>query len=491
MNCNMQYATKKPFPNCYWVVPGRLMAGEYPLTDDVEASAVRLQDLLLAGVTRFINLTAPLELPEYLGYLPLNFGGKAVSMERYAIKDHATPEQPESMTVILDRIEAALSAGEMVYVHCRAGIGRTGTVAGCYLARQGLSGDAALEQLNALWQDCARASSWPVVPETEAQEQFIRRYAAFCAAAIPTRARADTVVAKRDASLHDRYQGVLLGMAIADVLARQSHEALSNIGRLDQSGWSLDTATAWALADSLLHSRGMQPQDQIQRYARLMKDKTYGVDAGDVLSPLFTKAVAQAQWKRMPFAGSHDPSLLDPHPLARTAAVALYFARQPIVCLNEAVTAARTTLQSPTVVDGCRVFAAVLLELLAGRPVADLVSLEEGVLRTLRDLPLKAEVMALLDGGWRHALREPAGDDVLSILASALHALFTTHDYPSAIARCVQQAKRPAIVAAVCGALAGALYGVQGLPIIWRETLPHADELLKVADRLLIAAPAP
>ena len=39
---------------------------------------------------------------------------------------------------------ARAGAGRRVYVHCRAGIGRTGTVIGCYLAEQGLDGPAAV-----------------------------------------------------------------------------------------------------------------------------------------------------------------------------------------------------------------------------------------------------------------------------------------------------------------------------------------------------------
>ena len=37
-----------------------------------------------------------------------------------------------------------------IYLHCQAGIGRTGTVVGCYLVRHGLSGRAALSHLNEL-----------------------------------------------------------------------------------------------------------------------------------------------------------------------------------------------------------------------------------------------------------------------------------------------------------------------------------------------------
>ena len=37
------------------------------------------------------------------------------------------------MREILDCLDDALRSGRKVYVHCRAGIGRTGTVVGCLL----------------------------------------------------------------------------------------------------------------------------------------------------------------------------------------------------------------------------------------------------------------------------------------------------------------------------------------------------------------------
>ena len=42
------------------------------------------------------------------------------------------------MTRILDDVDAALADGGAVYVHCWGGIGRTGTVVGCWLVRHGL-----------------------------------------------------------------------------------------------------------------------------------------------------------------------------------------------------------------------------------------------------------------------------------------------------------------------------------------------------------------
>ena len=71
------------------------------------------------------------------------------------------------MARILDSIDASLAAGEVVYVHCLAGIGRTGTVIGCYLVRHGLSGEEALARVEAL-----RGAG----PETPEQRELVRSW---------------------------------------------------------------------------------------------------------------------------------------------------------------------------------------------------------------------------------------------------------------------------------------------------------------------------
>jgi len=49
--------TDKPIPDSYWVNPGQLLAGEYPRNLDDASSRVKLQRLLEAGVTFFLDLT--------------------------------------------------------------------------------------------------------------------------------------------------------------------------------------------------------------------------------------------------------------------------------------------------------------------------------------------------------------------------------------------------------------------------------------------------
>ncbi len=479
----------KPLANSYWVHPGKLLAGEYPLTRNEEESAVRVQDLLLAGVNYFVDLTNLNELPPYEDRLPVRFDGKEVVHRRFAIPDHDIPARIDQMHDILDAIDAALADGACVYVHCRAGIGRTGTVIGCHLVRQGCDGEVAIESLNKLWQSCARADSWPSIPETQAQWSFIRDYR-------DSRPKRPASVASPQLHL---YQGALLGLAIGDVLGTartprssvetEQQDMLHNLAGMH---WGSDTALTLALTDSLLACKQSTALDQMQRYLAWQKQGQYSSHGvTENIPPLVVKALGWWQWKRNPVAGSHDPAVLDAHALARCTAVALYFARNPVLAMSEATESARTTIQSPVVLDACRVLAALLAAIVEGVPLAQLVEFKDGKAFTaLRTLSLKPEMKNLIDGGWRTAMTQPAGEDVVSILGSAIHALATTQNFQAALFKSLHDAARPATVAAVCGALAGAFYGLQGLPIVWRETLPKTQELLALAERLLSESPA-
>ena len=47
----------RPIPHCYWVVPGQLLAGEYPRNPDEQSSLEKLAKFTEAGVSAFIDLT--------------------------------------------------------------------------------------------------------------------------------------------------------------------------------------------------------------------------------------------------------------------------------------------------------------------------------------------------------------------------------------------------------------------------------------------------
>jgi protein-tyrosine phosphatase len=149
----MQEPLIKPIPEFYVVQPGKLLAGNYPNAADEKEVRAKLRYLLEGGVTLFVDLTEEGELESYTPLLEREASalGIAVEHRRMPILDFDTPTV-EEMKHILDTIDAALTAGHIVYLHCHFGLGRTGTVAGCYLARHGLDGEQALAELARLRQ---------------------------------------------------------------------------------------------------------------------------------------------------------------------------------------------------------------------------------------------------------------------------------------------------------------------------------------------------
>lgn len=165
---------KRPIAESYWVQPDSFLAGEYPGQFDQEHTRKRIDALIEAGFDTFIDLTRPNETTPYLKVLQeeCQVYSVDVNYQRFAIGDFGLPTT-ELMQSILDTIDASLQAGRRVYLHCWGGIGRTGTVVGCYLVRHGKTGTEALTQLEKWWQGVPKSRIHPQSPETDEQVEFI------------------------------------------------------------------------------------------------------------------------------------------------------------------------------------------------------------------------------------------------------------------------------------------------------------------------------
>ena len=562
-----------PLRNSYWVVPGKVLAGEHPGGTTREATLERLQRLFAAGVECFIDLTEPGELKPYDLELPFS-----IEYLRKPIRDHGIPAQRLHMAEILDCLHDAVQSGRCVYVHCRAGIGRTGTVIGCLLVERGLAGDAALDELNRLWQFSERSQSWGSVPETDEQVAFVRKWksrglfavgelaagampgqgAASGLGAVPgqgvapgqgaasglgaapvmtgvpvtgvavgrgqggsnagvTRGRghagsvagvaprhgedgsvagvapgrgedgsvagvargrgqdgsvagvapgrgedgsvagvargrgqdgsvagvarrrgqpgpvAGVAIARGEAGpiagapirggavwdahvgdelahnlgpaasnlaidddplldpaalsaaqmLRDRFHGALIGLAVGDAVAAATQfrrpGTFTPVGDmlgggpfdLPRGAWSDDTSMALCLADSLLECNGFDARDQMERYRRWQQEGYLAATGQCVgITASTARAIAIAQWRRQAFFGSHDPNQVDPEPLSRVAPAVLFFFASSGPAVDQATEAARTTCQSPVVLEACRSLARALYAAVSGQPKA-------------------------------------------------------------------------------------------------------------------------
>jgi len=151
-----------PIHGSYWVRPGKLLAGPYPVAWKADITRQNFERLWSAGINYFVDLTEPDECEPYLGVL-----WDGAEYHRLSIPDFDTPH-PDHLRDILDVIDAALLMARTVYVHCLGGIGRTGTVIGCYLVRHGMPGPEAVKTVTR-WRGVTS-------PETEAQRQMIQNW---------------------------------------------------------------------------------------------------------------------------------------------------------------------------------------------------------------------------------------------------------------------------------------------------------------------------
>ena len=467
---------KPPLPNSYWVRPGSLLAGEHPAGESDADTRKRIAKLLESGIDCFIDLTQPRERPDYRNLLP-----PTVRYHNLPLVDHGIPDNPQRMRSILTVLDQSLRAGNTAYVHCRAGIGRTGITIGCHLVEQGERGSRALETLNALWKQNARSRRWPRVPETSAQESYILHWQPVVAQAL---------------DLQSRARGALLGLALGDALSAPTQglgagefRAVAGMlgdSRLDLAPgtWTDDTAMALCVAESFIDVGVFDARDQMGRYRRWQQEghlSATGVAVG--IRPAVRKALALSGWRRTQLVGSHDPRQLDAEPLGRCIAPALFYHRDFDAAVAAGADTARVTHQAPLVVDACRLFTGMLWTVLNGKGRLEAVDLA----RQWRATPTLKPELGLLAEGWR----APAGPamasvpTILTVLDDVGRVFASGEDFATGALRVVNLGGDSDVAGAAYGQLCGALQGTAGLPGPWLQSLADAPRLERFADQLL------
>lgn len=149
--------------------PGRLwLCGKHFVGPDVETAMERV------GATTVVCLNEAHELearyPAYVAWLRANRSDRAVW---FPVPDLHAPEVGAAVELV-EQLHERLDRGEVLLVHCGAGIGRAGTVAVALLLWTGVPADDALAHV--------RASRPMAGPEAGAQRELVAALAAAVAA---------------------------------------------------------------------------------------------------------------------------------------------------------------------------------------------------------------------------------------------------------------------------------------------------------------------
>ncbi len=299
----------------------------------------------------------------------------------------------------------------------------------------------------------------------------------------------------------DRYLGCMLGLATGDALGTtlefQSPGSFEPINDLVGGGpfgllpgqWTDDTSMALCLAESLIACKGFDARDQMTRYVDWWR-KGHLSPTGVCFDIGITVSGALGQFEKAgePYAGPTAPHTAGNGSLMRLAPVPLFYAQDPVMAIQYAADSSRTTHGAEQAVDACRYFAGLIVGAIEGRKKDELLSAGFCPVAGLWDAePLDAHIDAIANGSFKD--KNPPDIQgtgyVVRSLEAALWAFYHTQSFEAGALLAVNLGDDADTTGAVYGQLAGAFYGVNGIPGGWREKIAMRDLIELYAEGLL------
>jgi ADP-ribosylglycohydrolase len=291
----------------------------------------------------------------------------------------------------------------------------------------------------------------------------------------------------------DRALGAFIGLAVGDAIGttlefetRDTKPAVYDMvggGPLDllPGQWTDDTAMALCLADSLLACNGLDERDLMDRFCR-WHELGENSCTGSCFDIGITTRNALEAYRRTgnPIVGPTDPRTAGNGSIMRLAPMAVRYWNDPERLRDVSRRQSYVTHGATEPVDACDALVTVLASLIAGKPLRDVLSASYG--------PFCPGVQAIMDGSYRGKGRSTIRSSgyVIHTLEASLWCISETTTFRDAVLLAVNLADDADTVGAVTGQIAGAAYGLSGIPQGWVNRLAWRDPLVSVADQLYL-----
>jgi ADP-ribosyl-[dinitrogen reductase] hydrolase len=304
-------------------------------------------------------------------------------------------------------------------------------------------------------------------------------------------------------TVRDRFHGCLLGLAVGDALgATVEHLERAEIQfrfglhtEIVGEGWlglepgevTDDTEMALCIARSLVAQGRVDPEDIARRFVAWFL--TGPKDVGNTVAASLLGIIRGEPWEEAasrvycatPEKAAGNGSLM------RTAPVALFYSWRPRALVQASLDVSRITHAHPEAMWAC----VALGQAIAAAIQATVVAAAETLLAAAAAVREPAVRQAVVDAPLLDPVSAPTDGYVLNTVRIALWAV-TSHDaFEDAVVAAVNLGGDADTAGAVTGALAGARWGLSGIPSRWLAVLRGRDELEVLADRLLALALAP
>jgi ADP-ribosyl-[dinitrogen reductase] hydrolase len=297
--------------------------------------------------------------------------------------------------------------------------------------------------------------------------------------------------------MKDRYLGALLGLACGDAVGttaefkpRGSFAPVADMlgggpFHLNPGEWTDDTSMALCLATSLLEQKGFDARDQVERYIR-WRDEGYLSSNGRCFDIGLTISSGLRGFERTgdPLSGPGHPRAAGNGSIMRLVPVPMYYLNDLTQLVHFCAQSSKTTHGTKESVDGCRLFGIMLAMTLQGRSM-DSILFGDYSSYWLDD-PLAPRIEAIALGDYRDKTEAniQGSGYVVASLEAALWCFHTSSSFEEAILKAVNLGDDADTTAAVCGQIAGAYYGVKGIPSGWLRKVAMVDHIAELATSL-------
>ena len=293
---------------------------------------------------------------------------------------------------------------------------------------------------------------------------------------------------------HDRACGSFLGLAIGDALGSTLEFSKRDNGivvtdlvgggpfNLEAGQWTDDTSMSICLAESLIANGGLNTIDLMRRFVKWWRDGENSV-TGVCFDIGTTTSRALACYER---TGQIAGNVIDLQQagngsLMRLAPVAIFAAPDEDLAVSLAMQQSRTTHPATVAHDACALFAALLVQAIAG--------CDKDTLLMPHPFDGASEIATIAGGCWRSKTRDEISSSgyVVHTLEAALWCVHQSDNFAEAVLLAANLGDDSDTVAAVTGQLAGAIWGRAGIPFSWREHVAWSTKIATLSEELAIA----
>lgn len=293
-----------------------------------------------------------------------------------------------------------------------------------------------------------------------------------------------------------RQRGCLLGLGCGDAVGttvefreRGSFSPVTDmIGGgpfgLPAGAWTDDTSMALCLASSLVELGRFDPVDQMRRYCRWYQEG-YLSSTGSCFDIGLTVRAALARFLESgnPYVGSPDPKTAGNGCIMRLAPVPIFFHPDIAAAMFWAGESSRMTHGAAECIESCQLLSSMICSALSGASKDEILFGHE-----LSQFQCQ-KVRAIAAGSYRNKEAEAvsASGYVIDCLEASAWCFWQSTSFREAVLLAVNLGDDADTTGAVCGQIAGAFYGEEGIPPEWVSRLVMADEIRLLADQLGMA----